>query len=55
MVIRRALHTVANVCKGFMVGNNLGFSRTGKEVPGAKTFPFILGAAGTNQDFKIRK
>lgn len=55
MAIRRALHTVANVCKGFMVGNNLGFSRTGKEAPGATTFTFLLGAAGTNQDFKIGK
>lgn len=53
MVIRRAFHTVTSVCKGSMVGNNLGFSRNGREVTGAKTFTFILGAARTNQERKV--
>lgn len=34
LAIRRAFHTVANVCKGSMVGNNRTCSRNGKEAIG---------------------
>lgn len=46
LVIRRVFHTVANVCRGSMVGTNL--IKEWKGGPWAKASPFILGATGSS-------